>query len=437
MTFLYFCLGLVTGLSLWGLWQYHFNRRLSGLLRIFQINPLRSSPLERLATAIQSQQDYAQDLEQQLTLWQSLLNAAPIAYLQVDAENQLCWINPRAAQLLEIHTAFMGQKQRRLLLQLIRSYDLDRLIEQTRTQQRPRQQDWLYHPSPSPEIGRQHPLPLRGYGLPLPLGHVGIFLEDRQEATLLREERDRWTSDVAHELKTPLTSIRLVAEMLQNRLDPSLRSWIERLLKETTRLNTLVQDLLDLSRLAVTPTKELNRKPLDLPQLIRTAWQNLEPLAEQKNLDLVYTGFEALEIAADEAQLYRVMLNLLDNSIRYSPVAAVIQVKTHYSDYRSLQSLCIEVIDSGPGFSPDTLPHVFERFYRGDPSRVRYPGLEGYGIGSGSGLGLAIVQQIVEAHGGKVKADNHPETKGAWLQIFLPLQSSPFAPSSPLANTKA
>jgi two-component system phosphate regulon sensor histidine kinase PhoR len=78
---------------------------------------------------------------------------------------------------------------------------------------------------------------------------VGVFLENRQEAALLVQQRDRWTSDVAHELKTPLTSIRLVAETLQPRVDDSQRRWLDRLINETIRLSNLVEDLLNLSRL--------------------------------------------------------------------------------------------------------------------------------------------------------------------------------------------
>jgi two-component system phosphate regulon sensor histidine kinase PhoR len=106
---------------------------------------------------------------------------------------------------------------------------------------------------------------------------VGVFLENRQEAALLVQQRDRWTSDVAHELKTPLTSIRLVAETLQSRIDPKLKVWVDRLINETLRLSNLVEDLLNLSRLQGQQSQGLNPKPVDLPQLIQAAWLSLEP----------------------------------------------------------------------------------------------------------------------------------------------------------------
>ncbi len=425
--FLYFLAGLAIGVAILAGWRNRVNVRLGQILKGFRVQPFESSAIERLATVVESQKHLNQVLEQQLSLWQQIVYTAPIAYLQVDEDNQLVWNNRQAGQLLGIEQH--SPTPRRLLLQVIRSYELDQLIEKTRHTQQPAQQDWLHHPSTG---GISHQLiPLRGYGFPLPQDHVGVFIEDRHEAVTLREERDRWTTDVAHELKTPLTSIRLVAETLQSRVDPRLRSWIDRLLNETIRLSLLVQDLLDLSRITFTPSPELEHTSLDLSQLIRSAWLSLEPLSSSKQLSLDYVGPSPLMIAGHEAQLYRVVLNLLDNSIKYSPSQATVRVQTCYttgtsvdsatSTFEAAQYVCLEIIDAGPGFSAQALPHIFERFYRADPARARQVAAESaLGAGSGSGLGLAIVQQIVAAHGGMIRADNHP-AGGAWLQVFLPL----------------
>lgn len=88
---------------------------------------------------------------------------------------------------------------------------------------------------------------LRGYGIPLTSFQVGVFLEDRSKIDALKQDRDRWTSDVAHEFKTPLTAIRLVSETLELKVDPELRSWVVRLQSEVVRLTALVQDILDLN----------------------------------------------------------------------------------------------------------------------------------------------------------------------------------------------
>ncbi len=428
MHFLYFLAGLAIGLAILIWWQSRINIRLGQILRGFKEQPLQSSAIERLATVVETLQQSNQELEQALSLWQQIVYTAPIAYLQVDEDNQLAWSNRQAMQLLGIEQR-KNTTSRRLLLQVIRSFELDRLIEKTRRAQQPTQQEWLHHHN----IGgiSHQDIPLRGYAFPLSQDQVGVFLEDRREALTLREERDRWTSDVAHELKTPLTSIRLVAETLQSRIDPHLRSWIDRLLNETIRLSLLVQDLLELSRMTFTPDQELEQKSLDLSQLIRSAWLSLEPLSSSKQLSLDYVGPTPLMLTGNEAQLYRVVLNLLDNSIKYSPQQAKVRVQTHYTAGTSLDAatanpeaeyLCLEVIDSGPGFSLQALPHIFERFYRADSARTRQVAADSAkGAGSGSGLGLAIVQQIVARHSGLIRANNHLETGGAWLQVFLPL----------------
>ncbi len=413
--------------------------------------PLASSSHLRQAIVAHTQSEDA--LLKDLETWKHIFHSAPVGVLQVDEENQLIWCNLHACQLLSIQPPQLSN--RRLLLELVRSYELDQLIEQTRVQQQPCQNDWIFHPvstDPS-QLSRQSPRPLRGHGIPLADDSVGVFLESRQEAMALAQQRDRWISDVAHELKTPLTSIRLVAETLQVRLESPLRDWIDRLLKETIRLSSLVQDLLDLSQLEANPNPSLTLKPVDLTKLIQSAWFSLEPLARRKQLQLDYAGPDHLVLPLDESRMHRVLLNLLDNAIKYSPLQQPVRVQVGLvadSSTPSGQFVCLDVIDGGPGFLLDDLPYVFDRFYRGDPSRTRnraslevfrtrpgnrpsvpppdtcndrdysVSGDQAVPASSGSGLGLAIVRQIVEAHQGAVKASNHPETHGGWLQIFLP-----------------
>jgi two-component system, OmpR family, phosphate regulon sensor histidine kinase PhoR len=438
--FLYFLLGLAVGLAGLAQWQRRYNQRLVAHLQLLPVGPAQISPLARINSAILAQQQITDDLEQQLQLWQQILYSAPIAYLQVDQDNQLSWSNQQACQLLEINPRYTDPTDRWLLLQVVRSYELDRLVQKTRKQQQLYQQEWSHHLTSIQGAGASRKLPLRGHGLPLPQGQVGIFLEDRREATALEEERDRWASDVSHELKTPLTSIRLVAETLQSRVEPGLRTWADRLLNETIRLSTLVQDLLDLGRITLTPSNLSNAALVNLPQLVQAAWLTLEPLSSQKRIKLSATELDPMEVRGDAAQLYRVILNVFDNAIKYSPIDSKITVKIHCFEaaLNANPSVQLDIIDEGIGFSAEDLPRVFERFYRADPARSRPSTLGGAApiVGSGGGLGLAIVQQIVEAHGGYVQASNHPQTGGAWLQIFLPLANT-VSIQSPLPSIRS
>ncbi|MCY7407070.1 MAG: PAS domain-containing sensor histidine kinase [Alkalinema sp. CAN_BIN05] len=404
-------------------------------------------------------------LEQQVSDWKAIVSTLPVGYLQVDEDNQLIWSNSAALELLDIQDYEMDQP--RLLMEVVRSYDLDSLIDQARSINKVCQREWNHYPASVNVAHVTTPTahPLRAYALPLQRGNqVGVILESRAEAQALSQQRDRWTSDVAHELKTPLTSIRLVAETLQSRLEPPLRTWVDRLLVESIRLSTLVQEILDLSHLETAGTRPLKATIIDLPQLIRSAWLTLEPIASAKLITLTYKGPDALRLQGEDARLHRVLVNLLDNSIKYTlperPILlqlSLIQDPAMINGNRSTESdakprtnatlIQIDLIDGGVGFPEEDLPFVFERFYRADPSRSRNTETYAYGQeersiianespssrlqtqtqipiqlfqpSSGSGLGLAIVRQIVELHKGTITARNHPEG-GAWIQIRLP-----------------
>lgn len=423
MTVLPFFLGLGIGIGLW-LWQYtQIKRKQRSLLQLFpgDTSSVSLSTLPCLRRQIILLQQQQEDLHSQVQTWQQLLQVAPVGYLQVDEENQLLWCNQQAQQLLGL--ARWEPKQVRLLLELVRSYELDSLIEQTREQQQPEVREWVFHPASSDAamISGLKSLTLRATSLPLPEGQVGVFLENRQPLVDLTQTRDRQVSDLAHELKTPLTSILLVAETLQQQLQPPQRQWVDRLLPEIDRLINLVQSWLELSQLEIDPHRQLNYQPLELRSLISGIWQTLEPLAQRQQLNLSYSGSEVW-LNADKARLTQVFLNLLHNSIKYSPFQGTIRVIVKNAIETNRKQVQINIIDSGDGFPATDLPHVFERLYRGDPARAKQsaslsdtasPGT------TGSGLGLAIAEQIVQAHGGSVKAMNHPDG-GAWLQVELP-----------------
>lgn len=443
MKFEWFLLGVLVGLIPLGWHHIQVNLKLKRLVQNLRPEVLEwsISSTSKLVRAIAAQLKTQQLLERQLEALQQVFQSAPVGFLQVDEENQLIWCNLKAFELLDIQPFHLTKP--RLLLELVRSYELDELIDQTRTIAKPCQRDWTFHPvfADQSKLSQQQPRSLRAYSFPLLDACVGVFLESRQETAFLAQQRDRWISDVAHELKTPLTSIRLVAETLHPRLEPPLQNLMERMLGETIRLSSLVQDLLDLTQLEAAPRRQLVLKPVDLPKLIQSAWCSLEPLARRKSLQLNYCGPPSLVIQADEARMHRVLLNLLDNSIKYSPVHESILVRVNLravNHLQPIQRVHLEVIDKGPGFLESDLPHVFERFYRADPSRSRSTfrlepssdltlSTQNFSLdspiptSSGSGLGLAIVQQIVEAHQGSVEAGNYPDTHGAWLQVLLPL----------------
>jgi two-component system, OmpR family, phosphate regulon sensor histidine kinase PhoR len=479
-----FLLGLSIGLLCLVLYKFRLLKKLTKTQESAAVE-LRKAPELSSSLSLTSQmfrtidhyQTYAKQIALELSDWEKMIAQAPMGYLRVDDENQLIRGNPPALELLNIQG--YNAHEPRLLLELVRSYDLDALIDQARSTGKYCQAEWILYPASInvAHVANPTPYPLRGYAMPLQHGHVGVLLESRAEAQLLSQQRDRWTSDVAHELKTPLTSIRLVAEMLQPRLDAPLRTWVDRLLKETIRLSTLVQEILDLSQLEAARTRTLKLHSVDLPDLIHSAWLSLEPIATAKGIVLSYQGPAHLVIQGDDAKLHRVLLNLLDNSIKYTlperPILIQLslvqdnaQMGRSQSNPKSATIVQLDLIDGGTGFPEDDLPMVFERFYRADFSRARLSDLSGYqqaqepevlqasSVGSsdrplssrpmddrldstvtafsstrtpvqpfqpssGSGLGLSIVRQIIDLHQGTIVAKNHPEG-GAWIQIRLP-----------------
>ncbi len=433
MSGLDFILGSLVGLGVCILQQYRFKKQLRKTLKFFspQDDLTISLPLQSLIRRELSELDHQRKkLETDRQIWEELIEQAPIGYLQVDKDNQLLNCNQQGRILLKIEPH--RSVRIRLLLELVRSYELDHLIEQTRLTQQPQEKEWIFYstryvPPPPEDSQNSNSLPtfnkiveslaLKGFGFPLPNGQVGIFLIDRQPLIELSQSRDRAFSDLTHELRTPLTSISLVAENLLRRLQNPERTWVEKMLKEINRLIDLVQEWLDLTELEASPHSCLKYEEIELHQLILSVWQTLEPIARQKNITLSYSGVTSVTLQGDRSRLIQVFLNLLDNAIKHNPPQQPVFVNVSSKN----DSVVIDVIDSGSGFGTADLPYIFERLYRGDKSRTRQQNKDAPNY-DGSGLGLAIVHQIVQAHQGSIEARNHPQTRGGWLQIILPLE---------------
>ncbi len=444
MTVIAFLFGLAIGIGLWFWRQTLWHRQMQQMLDLLETGGVEGTSLpiaSRLRLGISLVKQQRQQQEILLQSWQQLLHLAPIGYLHIDEDNQLIWCNHQARQLLQIYR--WESAQVRLLLEVVRSFELDQLIEETRQRQQKCDMEWLFHPtytdaatfnqershlSPEPQVFSKNSnvIALKAHTLPLPQGQVGVFIENQQPLVELSQSRDRWVSDLAHELRTPLTSIRLVTENLQGRLQPPFSRWVEQMLTEINRLINLVQDFLELTHLEQEPSKYLHLTPVDLGELIDSVWQKLEPFTTQKQLSLLKTQPEEIVLNADSARLTQVFLNLFDNSIKYSPIAGTIHFQVNILPNEDVAELIqINIIDSGNGFAEPDLPYVFDRLYRGEPSRHRQQIDAGNSnsapVSTGSGLGLAIVKQIILAHCGSITAKNDPQTGGAWLQIELPL----------------
>lgn len=224
------------------------------------------------------------------------------------------------------------------------------------------------------------------------LGHAFNAMADAlQRGEALRRNM---VSDVAHELRTPLSNIRGYLEAVRDGVIQADAAVIASLHEEALMLSRLVEDLQELS-LAEAGQLKLQRQPVDVRSVIHQAVDVMQPEAADKKLKLSADLPADLPLVdADCERIGQVLRNLMANALAYTPEGGSVAVSARLV----AQEMRVSVKDTGSGISAEDLPHVFERFYRADKSRTRKTG--------GSGLGLAIVKQLVQAHGGRVWAES-------------------------------
>ncbi len=229
-------------------------------------------------------------------------------------------------------------------------------------------------------------------------------------------QRRHLVADVAHELRTPLAAIQGTLEGMQDGVLPLDEEQVAALHAQSQLLNRLVGDL-KLISLAEAGQLKLERRPTLPGELIRRVVEGAQPLAGQKNIRLeAQPGADLPEVFIDPDRIAQVLNNLIDNALRYTQEGGRVSVQAATAPGGT--ALEVTVSDTGPGISPEDLPYIFDRFYRADKSRARASG--------GSGLGLAIVKQLVEAHGGQVRAaspalrDEHGRGYGASFTFTIP-----------------
>jgi two-component system OmpR family sensor kinase/two-component system sensor histidine kinase BaeS len=229
-------------------------------------------------------------------------------------------------------------------------------------------------------------------------------------------QRQNMVADVAHELRNPLTVLQGNLWAIMNDAYPLEKSEISRLYDETRLLGRLVDDLRDLAQ-ADAGQLHLNLQSIDIAKVIRGTVDNLALAAQAEELELAAQIPEDLPPAlADHDRVAQVLRNLLINALYHTAPGGSVSVSVAASD----RVLEITVADTGEGIAPEDLPHVFERFYRADPSRSRSQTGGEQPQSGGSGLGLSVAQSLVKAHGGRIWAESTPD-EGAVFRFTLPL----------------
>lgn len=236
------------------------------------------------------------------------------------------------------------------------------------------------------------------------VGQLGLAF-NRMADSLAQVEQLRKTmvADVAHELRTPLTNLRGYFEALSDAVIPPTAETFQMLQQELLRLVHLVEDLQQLAR-ADAAKAFLERQPLALPEVIAQLLQLFRPHFEAKAISLTSCFAPGADrVNADRDKLLQALRNLVENAWKYTPAGGQIAIESEAVAGGIRVSIC----NSGEGIDPKDLPFIFERFYRTDRSRSRDAG--------GAGIGLAIVKQLIEAHGGEVGAESSPGKTRIWF----------------------
>ncbi len=250
------------------------------------------------------------------------------------------------------------------------------------------------------------------------------FNRMNEKLALLEKKRVEFVSDASHELKTPLSSIKLMCDsILQNPdLDQeSIQEFLSDINSETGRLSRIIEKLLYLTKLdlAHSDRKMLSVEFIDIREIVMDIVKNLTPIAEQKNISINTVYCESVHIMADKDRLWQGVYNIIDNAIKYTREngQVIIGITKDGND------AIIAVKDSGIGISEENLNHIFDRFYRVDKARSRETG--------GSGLGLAIANESIEMIGGKIDVQSS-EGEGTTFSVSIPL----FTHNNPKLKTK-
>lgn len=221
----------------------------------------------------------------------------------------------------------------------------------------------------------------------------------------------QFSADASHELQTPLTILKGEIEVALRtlRTPNEYQGILTSALEEINRLTRLVEGLLLLAR-ADAGVLRMDHKPVDLVQLIEEAYGQAKILADNRQITLLLKEMEPLTVSGDYDRLRRVLLNLVDNGIKYTPAGGRVMLSLRGEG----QWASLRIADSGIGLSPEEQKNIFERFYRSAEARSRAEG--------GAGLGLCIARSIVEAHGGKIQVESAPG-QGSTFTVLLPLPS--------------
>jgi len=358
--------------------------------------------LNRMASQLESR---LQTVVSQRNQLEAVLSSMLEGVIAVDREERIISVNQAAARWFNIDPE---RVRGRSIPEAIRNLAIQKFVTRSLKSRTPVEDDITVYRN-GERILNIKSAPLLDVG-PEPIGMLIVF-SDVTQLRRLEDMRRDFVANVSHEIKTPLTAIKGFVETLhQNTVETPEEA--ERFLgiisKHVDRLNTIIEDLLMLSRIENEGERgDIQREKTRLRDIFQNAVQICRPQADEKRIRIELEGDEGFAAMVDPILLEQAVVNLLDNAVKYSEPQKTVRILARAVDHE----IQIQVQDHGIGIEKKHLPRLFERFYRVDKARSRALG--------GTGLGLAIVKHIAQAHGGQVTVESNLG-EGSLFTIHLP-----------------
>lgn len=335
---------------------------------------------------------------------EAILSGMVEAVFVVDANEHILRINHAMSRLFKIDPLDTIGKD---LQAVVRNIGLQRFVRRTLNTEQPQEEEFI--------VINECECTVQAHGSLLKDAHqntIGglIVLNDITRQKALENMRKEFVANVSHELKTPITAIHGFVETLREGAIHDKKKapeFLDIIIRHTERLNTIIEDLLDLSRIEDSGKSEITLSRLPVLQVLQVAAGICQSKADEKHIRVQLDCKPGLEANMNAPLLEQAMVNLVDNAIKYSPEESLIMISAQKIDGK----ISIRVLDNGSGIPAKDLPRIFERFYRVDKARSRNLG--------GTGLGLSIVKHIAQAHGGAVTVESKPG-EGSTFTLSIP-----------------
>ena len=337
----------------------------------------------------------------------TILSSMVEGILVVRTNERIITINASAAAVINVNP---DEVKNKLVQEIIRNTQIQGFVKDALRTEKSLEQKVV--------LTNEKKIILRGYANSLydsenkKIG-VLIVLKDITKLYMLENHRREFVTNVSHEIKTPLTLIKGFVETLKdgglkNHNHRDAKRFLNIIEKQANRLNTLVDDLLMLSKIENDAEKKfISRSAGNIAEVLKSAISLCGIKAKKKNIKLFLKTDENISCSINSLLLEQVFVNLIDNAVKYSPQGSIVNIQTTVNEFEIL----IHIKDQGCGIENEHIPRLFERFYRVDKARSREEG--------GTGLGLSIVKFIMSAHNGHVTVQSKP-AKGSVFTVHLP-----------------